>query len=208
MISAPARDSMADLPPMVGGTRFPTRRSLARRLAFAVPAIALPAFGTWLAAGLTAGGPPVMRAILLALLFGNLLYLALTGWPGVLGACARLLGQTEVAHGVPTGRSRTAILFPVFNEDPQAVFAAVEVMARSLVEAGPAQTDIFVLSDSRRPRHYRTGGVRVRSCQPPVRRPGALPPSRRQQPPQGWQYRGFLPHLGGELRLHGRVGRG
>ncbi len=101
-----------------------------------------------MAAELTGGEASAMRVVLLALLFGNLLYLALTGWPGVLGACARLLGQAGLAHASPNGTSRTAVLFPVYNEDPQAVFAAVEVMARALIDQGVARTDIFVLSDS------------------------------------------------------------
>ena len=154
MISAPARDAIAmpDASAVCGtGTHLPARRSLARRLSFAVPALGLPMLGTWLAAILTVHAHSMVRDVLLALLFGNLLYLALTGWPGVLGACARLLRASRPASGSPNGTSRTAVLFPVYHEDPRAVFAAVEVMARDLVEQGIARTDIFVLSDTRDP---------------------------------------------------------
>ena len=152
MISAPPRNILTEPPAQVSvgvGTRLPSRRSLARRLSFALPAIGLPAVGTWLAAVLTVHAHSMVRDVLLILLFGNLLYLALTGWPGVLGACARLLGGSRRVTGMPNGVSRTAVLFPVYHEDPRSVFAAVEVMARDLVDQGVMRTDIFVLSDTR-----------------------------------------------------------
>ena len=127
------------------------RHALLRRISFAVPVLALPAIGTWLAASLTAGEAGVMRPALLALLFGNLLFLALTGWPGVLGALARLVRRPLTPAVTPAGDSRTAILFPIYNEDTRTVFTAVEAIARSLAEQEVANTDIFVLSDTRDP---------------------------------------------------------
>ena len=123
----------------------------ARRWCFAGPVLALPAAGTWLAAVLTAGESGPMRPVLLGLLFANLLFLALTGWPGVLGALVRLARPALPAAAVPNGTSRTAVLFPVYNEDPHAVFTAAETMIQALVEAGTERTDIFVLSDTRDP---------------------------------------------------------
>ncbi len=120
----------------------------ARRLCFVVPVVALPATGTWLAAALTAGGPGVLRPALLALLFANLLFLALCGWPGVLGGLARLVRRSTPTAAVPNATSRTAVLFPVYNEDPHAVFTAAEVMSQALIEHGVDRTDIFVLSDT------------------------------------------------------------
>ncbi len=92
-----------------------------------------------------------LRLVLLALLFANLLFLALTGWPGVLGALVRLVRHPRLAAARPNGTSRTAVLFPVYNEDPHAVFTAAEVMAQALIEQAVDQTDIFVLSDTRDP---------------------------------------------------------
>lgn len=119
-----------------------------RRLCFAIPVLAMAAGGTWMAADLTAGAPSLLRPVLLALLFGNLLFLAATGWPGVIGAAVRLLG-TAPASAAPNGTSRTAILFPVYNEDPHAVFTAVEVMAHAMRDHRMDAVDIFVLSDTR-----------------------------------------------------------
>ncbi len=148
MISAPPRDTI-DLAAPSDPTRFRLHRSLGRRLAFLVPALGFPLLGTWLAAILTSDAHSPLRVVLLILLFGNLLYLALTGWPGVLGALARLLGRTRMAAAAPNGTSRTAVLFPIYNEAPRAVFAAVEVMARALIERRVERTDIFVLSDTK-----------------------------------------------------------
>ena len=125
--------------------------AVARRLCFAVPVIVLPAAGMWLAATLTAGETGVVRLVLLALLFANLLFLALSGWPGVLGALVRLVRHPRLAAARHNGTSRTAVLFPVYNEDPHAVFTAAEVMAQALIEQAVDQTDIFVLSDTRDP---------------------------------------------------------
>ena len=132
-----------------GQLRMPRGRRILRQLSFAVPAVALPCLGTWLAAGLTVGTGGLLRPVLLGLLFANLLFTALTGWPGVLGGLARLFRTRTLAPARPAGTSRTAILFPVYNEDPRAVFTAVEVMAQALIDHGIERTDIFVLSDTR-----------------------------------------------------------
>ena len=125
-------------------------RALARRLCFALPVIATAVAGTWLATVLTSGSPGLLRPACLVLLFVNLLFLALTGWPGVLGALVRLVRRPPALALRPTGASRTAVLFPVYNEDPHAVFAAAEVMAQSLIDQA-LPTDVFVLSDTQDP---------------------------------------------------------
>lgn len=122
-----------------------------RRAAFIVPVAGLPVLGTVLAAGLTVGADAWLRAPLLALLFANLLYLALTGWPGVLGFLVHRFGGAVRVSAQPTGLSRTAVVMPVYNENPQAVFAAIEAMARSIGEAGLSRVDLFVLSDTQDP---------------------------------------------------------
>ncbi len=124
---------------------------LFRRLCFALPVLGLPIAGTWLAATLTSGAAGKLLPVLLALLFANLVFLALTGWPGVLGALVSLARRAPHAAAQPDGTSRTAILFPVYNEDPRAVFAAAEVMVQALIEHALVRADIFVLSDTRDP---------------------------------------------------------
>ena len=72
------------------------------------------------------------------------------------GACTALLGllfQSEPVRrieGRPTGR--TAILMPVYNEEPKGVLARVEAMYRALDSLGVIDLfDFHILSDSTRP---------------------------------------------------------
>lgn len=51
----------------------------------------------------------------------------------------------------PSPAFRTAVLAPVYNEDPQAVAAGLAVMAEGLARQAPHGFDIFILSDSNRP---------------------------------------------------------
>ncbi len=135
-------------PERVGGTRI----GLAlRRFAFGGPVLGLALVGTWLGARLTSAGSGVIHWLLLALLFGNLLYVALVGWPGVLGGLLRLSRPARIVLPQPNTTSRTAVLMPIYNEDPRTVFAAVEVMARAIVEHGLERLDIFILSDTQEP---------------------------------------------------------
>ena len=112
-----------------------SRRPWLRRAGFAVPVLLLPLLGTALAAAATAGVGDALRLPLLALLGVNLLYMALTGWPGVLGLLVRWTGGALRVEARPTGRSRTALVMPIHNEDPTAVFAAVGAMARAVAAA-------------------------------------------------------------------------
>lgn len=52
---------------------------------------------------------------------------------------------------IPSPTFRTAVLAPVYNEDPQAVAAGLAVMAEGLARLAPHGFDIFILSDSNRP---------------------------------------------------------
>ena len=134
------------------GTVLPiARRLLGKRLAFWVPVLGSAVLGTAFAVSSTQGVDAVVRWPLLGLLAINLLYLALTGVPALLGVLVHLFGRTLVTTAEPTGLSRTALLMPVHNEDPAAVFAAVEVMGRALADAGLMSVDMFVLSDTRDP---------------------------------------------------------
>ena len=131
----------------------PARRLWLRRLCFWGPILSATIGGTALGAIATTGVMSPLRLPLLLLLALNLAYMALTGTPAVIGVVLHLLGRRLRASAQPSGLSRTAILMPVHKEDPQAVFAAIEVMARSLAESGIPNIDIFVLSDTQDDAH-------------------------------------------------------
>ena len=119
-----------------------------RLLTFAGPVLGATALGGWLACRLTAGEADPLRWPLLGLLTLVLFYLGMIGWPGMLGGLLRTLRQPGPAAAAPAGQSRTAILLPIHNEDPRAVFTAIAVMARAISEHGLQRVAIHVLSDT------------------------------------------------------------
>jgi len=122
-----------------------------RRSAFVIPILGATALASALAVYMTTGISDPLRWPLLALLATNVLYMALTGWPTVLGFLARVTGRTLQVVAGPSGQSRTALVMPIHHEDPRAVFAAIEVMARAINDAKLRNVDVFVLSDTQDP---------------------------------------------------------
>ena len=112
-----------------------------------------------------------------------LLWLAQSFWTLSAGA-AVMLGRIFAARAgpapnrpvqLPTGQ-RTALVMPIYNEDPQRVFAGLRAMWEDLAEAGPqgGRFDLFILSDTTDPdvwlaeidawqalRHSVVGGDRI-----------------------------------------------
>ena len=92
---------------------------------------------------------------LFAILFG---WIALSFSIATLGLIATVadLFRTRSASKSPCGpatsdQQRTAVLMPIYNESPEAVFAGVKAMVESLNATGRAdEFDVFILSDSTR----------------------------------------------------------
>ncbi len=122
-----------------------------RRAAFLGPVAAITMIGTALAASLTADVNDMLRIPLLALIAVNFFYLALVGWPGILGFLVHAAGHGLRTSGMATGLSRTALLMPIHNEDARAVFTAIDTMVRSIADAHLPHVDAFILSDSQDP---------------------------------------------------------
>ena len=133
---------------------------LTRRLLLALPTLVLAALVAWAAVALMVQGRHSAFDWLLCGLF-----LVVMAWESLV-AVQVALGFAAWARGpeglsplerqalsiapVRTGRSRTAIVIPIFDEDVGAVFAAIGIMRRSLIRIGPTDDiDIHVLSDSR-----------------------------------------------------------
>jgi len=70
----------------------------------------------------------------------------------IVGFCILLRKDTVSVPLAPQSRmGRTALVMPVYNEDPASIFAALERMGRGLVWQGAQRHfDIFVLSDTRK----------------------------------------------------------
>jgi membrane glycosyltransferase len=139
------------LDPFAGRARW--RRLLLLALVLATTAVGLALMWRIVAAR----GPDILKPIFLpcfALLFA---WIALSFWSGVFGFVLGVLRRHPVtlarhppAGGpVPPLHERTAILVPVYNEDPEEVSGRLAVMHRSLQATGQlAAFDFFLLSDT------------------------------------------------------------
>ncbi len=112
-----------------------------------IAATALSLGGAWLFILFTGEGGLNLLDLLRAAL------VAITGFWLVWGSIAAVLGVFVPSVSAETGdaplNSRTAILVPVYNEDPVATFSRIAAMNRSLVALGVAERFHFaVLSDT------------------------------------------------------------
>jgi membrane glycosyltransferase len=79
-------------------------------------------------------------------------WIALGTSSAVIGFCAALPrpARTEEEGSVGRPGGRTALLFPVYHEDPARIAATIEAIANELIALGAGRSfDAFVLSDSR-----------------------------------------------------------
>jgi len=100
--------------------------------------------------------------VLLVLYTLLILWVSNSFWTAILGFWILLLGGDRKSIGrIPPRREaqeadkspkRTALVMPIYNEDPQRVFAGLRAIYQSLLETGRAdEFELFVLSDTRDP---------------------------------------------------------
>jgi len=106
------------------------------------------------------GGLSILKLVLLVLYAILILWIAGSFWAAMLGfwvlltrldifARRRRAALADDSVTLPVD-ARTAILMPIYSEDPDRVFAGVRAMWRSLEKTGKAATfDMFILSDTR-----------------------------------------------------------
>ena len=108
----------------------------------------------WLLRG---DGIEVLEGALLALFMALFAWIAFAFAGGVAGFVqlvrrAPMRLDIDVDGPLPEPAVRTALLVPVYNEDPKRVFAGLEAILSSLQAVGRASYfDVFVLSDTRTP---------------------------------------------------------
>ncbi|MBV8392981.1 MAG: glucans biosynthesis glucosyltransferase MdoH [Alphaproteobacteria bacterium] len=132
-----------------------------RRVLLLALVVVTSAYGTWLMVPVvSARGPFALQIVFLAAFVLLFAWAAISFWSGVFGFLLGVLRLHPVSlrrHGPADGpppalTKRTAILMPVYNEDPQEVFARLSVIYRSLEATGQlAAFDFFVLSDTTKP---------------------------------------------------------
>lgn len=113
-----------------------------------------------LSASFQAGGIRALELLMLVLYAILILWISASFWTATLGFLLLLRGRDPYAIA-NAGRApvaegaepfKTALVMPVYNEDPTRVFAGLRAMYLSLVETGRHEGfEIFILSDTRDP---------------------------------------------------------
>ncbi len=131
-----------------------------RRLIAVLPSAALALGLVATAAAVLARAPrPAIDWVLLAPFALVMTWECFIVWQLVLGFAVWLRGvdgqtplerRAAALEPVATGRSRTAILMPIYEEEPAAVFDRIGIILRSLARLGPCDdVDLHILSDTR-----------------------------------------------------------
>jgi membrane glycosyltransferase len=141
-------------------SRLPTAPPAIRaRRAFVLgTALALSAFAAYeMYLVLAVGGLTILEAIILALFVILFAWIALS-FASTLGGLIALMKRQTGALGIdadaplPEIRTRTALLLPTYNEDPDRVFSRVQAVHESVAATGSlACFDVFILSDTTDP---------------------------------------------------------
>ena len=106
---------------------------------------------------LAVGGLTVLETVILALFVILFAWIALSfasTLGGLIAMMSRRTDELGIAADAPptTIESRTALLLPTYNEDPDRVFARVQAVTESVAETGMADGfDVFILSDTTDP---------------------------------------------------------
>lgn len=115
--------------------------------------ILITGFGTWKMYQVISPVNVTVLQVLFASFFAlTFAWIAFSCASAVLGFIVLLRGKARLPKLADTSdMGRTALLMPVYNEDPERVFAALSRMGQALRREGVARHfDIFVLSDTRK----------------------------------------------------------
>ncbi len=131
----------------------PIASPLMARLFVFGAALALTAFGTWQMYEVVALSQVTTLEWLLVILFAvNFSWIALAFGNAWLGFAATMVANWHRPPPPVALAVKTALLMPIYNEEPSRIIAALQAMLESLAATGEAaQFDAFILSDSTDP---------------------------------------------------------
>jgi membrane glycosyltransferase len=132
---------------------WPSLRTVLARLLTFGGALALTVYASLeMIAVVSVGGVSVLQWAMVALFvitFGWIALTAAAAVAGVLFGGVRLRGKGE-----SRSEQRTALVMPIYNENPAGTFAALHAMAEALLEGEATGFELFVLSDTTEPDTY------------------------------------------------------
>jgi len=154
-LSMPAQSLRLDSPAAPCAPLQASRPALIRVCVFGATLVATAAAAWTMARVFSPGGVTAIETLLIAMFALNFVWIALTFWTGLTGLCLSAQGALPrglVAPATDLALPRTAILIPIYNEDPVRIFAAVEAIHDSLLASGHLDAfEFFILSDSTQP---------------------------------------------------------
>jgi membrane glycosyltransferase len=110
---------------------------------------------------LSVNGLTTLECVVAGLFAASFAWVAFSFWTALAGCLATLLGLGAPGGGLQAPdnderlRSRTAILMPIYHEDPHLAFANLEAVFLSLESTGQSEAfDFYVLSDSQKPARW------------------------------------------------------
>jgi membrane glycosyltransferase len=137
------------------------------------------------------GGISVLEAVILALFAPTFGWITIAFWSALIGfglqvsrrhpqTLARMASAAIPGHPTTPLRSRTAVVMPVHNEDPDRVLSGLAAMAHGLDRTGEGDAfDLFLLSDTTDPEIARREESALKSW--PEFAPGLRPPHYRRR---------------------------
>lgn len=106
-------------------------------------------------------GTTPLEGLLLLLYMLLILWISASFWTAILGLWSLLRGRVHLSAHTPAPREKsggelthgkTALVMPIYNEEPERVFAGLRAIYQSLLKTGQAETfEIFILSDTQDP---------------------------------------------------------
>ncbi|MFN2349037.1 MAG: glucans biosynthesis glucosyltransferase MdoH [Thioalkalivibrio sp.] len=120
------------------------------RLLLACATVALSAYGVFEMYAVMNRSLTSLQWVFLVLFSINFTWISFAGCQALFGFMKLMTGdltRSQHLHGQPPGIN-TAVLVPVYNEEPVRVAAAIEIMARGLGKKAPGRFCFFILSDS------------------------------------------------------------
>jgi len=101
---------------------------------------------------MSAGGVTALQWVFLILFAVNFTWIGFAACQAVIGALRMIVQgrRPAVPASPPPADFKTALLAPVYNEDPASIAANLGAMAEALAERAPGRYAVFILSDTNR----------------------------------------------------------
>ena len=131
--------------------RTPLRVALARTFLLIATVAASVFAGREMYAAASAGGMTMLEWLLVVVFVGTFAWIAFSAANAVVGLVLPFKPGAGESNAAAGHHGKTALVMPIYNEDPRSTFAALAAMARDLPGHARGDFEIFILSDTTDP---------------------------------------------------------